>query len=73
MSNIDLLTRNLQNLKVEDRMGEVVCSFVERDATEINKSANAQLENILAGQRTLLQESNKVLDEFHKKMGQFKK
>jgi uncharacterized protein YoxC len=73
MSNIDLLTRNLENLKVEDRKGEVVSTFQERDATEINKSVDAQLKGILHGQNALLQESNKILDDFHKKMAQFKK
>jgi len=73
MSNIDLLTRNLQNLKVEDRKGQVISSFQERDATEVNRSVNAQLEGVLKNQKILLQESNKVLDDFHKKMAAFKK
>jgi hypothetical protein len=33
MSNIDLLSRNLENLKVEDKKGVIAYTFQETDAT----------------------------------------
>lgn len=73
LSITDLLARNLENLKVEERKGEVHYCFQEKDSTEMNQTVNRNLETLKKNQEGLLLQSHKVLDEFHKKMAQFKK
>lgn len=73
MSITDQLARNLENLKVEQKGDEVIYSFQEKDSRNLNKTVNKNLEVIKKNQEGLLVESNKILDEFHKKMTQFKK